>query len=114
MSHNLDFESQWSRRHFAIDQITWAWDNVLDAHVLDNRPGICGLKHQSFLHFGLPAYDTLIAPFLQSTDPRQPAMQNHIFDFIDRYGDGKLLYYNGIDSLAAFWLAKRQMQQLGA
>jgi DNA polymerase len=114
LSHNLDFEYQWSRQHFDLEEIVWGWDSMLGAHVLDNRPGICGLKHQAFLQFGIPAYDTKVAPFLLSTDQKNPAALNRIFEFIDRYGEDELLYYNGIDSLVCFWLVQMQMQQLGA
>jgi uracil-DNA glycosylase family 4 len=113
ISHNLNFESQWSRFHFDIDHIQWAWDSMLCAHVLDNRPGICSLKHQAFLNFGVTPYDDLVGPFLRSVDPRNPAAPNRIYEFIERYGQDELLIYNGIDSLVAFRLAMRQMSELG-
>ena len=113
ISHNLAFESEWSRRHFDLDHITWAWDSMLAAHVVDNRPGICGLKHQAFVNFGVPSYDTLIEPYLKSTDPRNPAAPNRIYQFIDKYGGDECLIYNGIDALVAYRLALKQMAQLG-
>ena len=60
MSHNLDFEYQWSRRHFAIDHITWAWDSMLGAHVLHNRLASAVLSISLFA-FWPPAYGTPIA-----------------------------------------------------
>ena len=114
ISHNLSFEYEWSRFHFGVDRIVWAWDSMLAAHVVDNRPGICGLKHQAFVNFGVPSYDTNIEPYLKSRDPRNPAALNRIAEFIEKYGEDELLIYNGIDALVAYRLAQKQMEQLGA
>jgi uracil-DNA glycosylase len=112
ISHNLSFEYEWSRHHFELDHIAWAWDSMLAAHVVDNRPGICGLKHQVFVNFGISSYDTDIEPYLKSRDPRNPAALNRIDAFIDKYGEDELLIYNGIDALAAYRLSAKQMGQL--
>jgi len=112
ISHNLAFEYEWSRHHFELDEMNWAWDSMLAAHVLDNRAGICGLKHQAFLNFGIPAYDDQISSFLKSTDDRDPAALNRISQFIERHGEDELLYYNGIDSLVAYRLALKQMREI--
>jgi uracil-DNA glycosylase family 4 len=110
ISHNLSFEYEWCRAHFNIDEIKWEWDSMLAAHVVDNRPGICGLKHQSFLNFGVLPYDDLISPYLKSTDPKDPTSWNRIYEFIDRYGEDEVLIYCGIDSLMAFRLTLKQME----
>ena len=113
ISHNLMFEAEFSKIHFEVDNINWKFDSMQAAHVLDNRPGICGLKHQLFLVFGIRPYDALISPYLKSIDERNPAAPNRIQEFIDRYGEDEVLYYCGIDSLGALRLAFRQMKQLG-
>ena len=114
ISHNLSFEDEWSREHFGIDEIKWDWDSMLAAHVIDNRPGICSLKHQSFLQFGMLPYDDLIHPFFQSTAPRDPTAENRIYNFIERHGEDELLTYGGLDSLMAFRLAAKQRKALNA
>ncbi|HUC13556.1 MAG TPA: uracil-DNA glycosylase family protein, partial [Acidimicrobiales bacterium] len=113
ISHNLKFEDSWSRAHFGVREIEWAWDGLLAAHVLDQRPGICGLKHQAFLHFGIRGYDDLISPYLKSTDDRDPAAENRIFEFIERYGEDECLIYCGLDSLVEMRLALRQREAIG-
>jgi hypothetical protein len=114
ISHNLSFEYEWTRFHFDVDRIKWAWDSMLAAHVIDNRPGICRLKHQVFLNFGVPAYDQLIGPYLSSINPRDPAAPNRIYEFIERYGEDECLIYCGLDSLFAYRLSMKQMETISA
>lgn len=113
-AHNIKFEDTWSREKFQVEDIEWRWDSMIAAHVVDNRPGICGLKLQVFLNFGVPSYDALIEPFLKSIDERDPTAPNRIYEFIERYGEDELLMYNGIDSLGGLRLAMQQMEILGA
>lgn len=112
ISHNLTFEYEWSRVHFNIDEIKWAWDSMLAAHVWDNRPGICGLKLQCFLNFGVIGYDSLIDPYLRSVNSKDPSAPNRIIEFMGRYGEDECLIYCGIDSLMAFRLSVKQMTNI--
>jgi hypothetical protein len=72
------------------------------------------LKYQAFLNFGIAAYDKLIGPFLSSTNSRDPAAPNRIYEFIERYGEDECLIYCGIDSLLAYRLAMKQMEMISA
>jgi uracil-DNA glycosylase len=110
ISHNLKFEYEWTRAHFGVERINWAWDSMIAAHVVDNRQGICSLKHQAFLNFGVPSYDRLILPYLESTNKRDPSAKNRIYEFIDIHGEDELLIYCGLDSLLAFRLAMLQRE----
>lgn len=112
ISHNLSFEYEWSRFHFDIDEINWAWDSMLAAHVIDNRTGICGLKFQSFINFGVVGYENLIDPYLKSVTPRDPTAPNRILEFIERHGEDECLIYCGIDSLLAYRLTMKQMKEI--
>jgi hypothetical protein len=112
ISHNLRFEQEYSKEHFGVTSINWKWDSMLCAHILDNRPGICGLKVQAFLNFGVKPYDTVIGPYLKSIDDKDPRSPNRIYEFIDRYGQDECLVYCGIDSLITFRLAKKQMMEI--
>jgi uracil-DNA glycosylase family 4 len=114
ISHNLKFEYEWTRHHFKVDRIAWAWDSMMAAHILDNRPGICSLKHQAFLKFGVQPYDEMIGPYLESTNSRDPHSSNRIREFITRYGEEEALRYCGIDSLLTYRLAMQQMEEIGA
>ncbi len=113
ISHNLKFEAEWSYTHCGVDDIVWVWDSMLAAHVVDNRPGLCGLKLQVFLNFGVPPYDAVIEPFLRSRDPRDPAATNTIDEFLARHGEDELLIYCGLDSLFAHMLMVRQKGLFG-
>ena len=112
IAHNIKFEDGWSREKFGVEDIEWLWDSMIGAHVVDNRQGICGLKLQSFLQFGIPDYGALIAPFLESVNPKDPTAPNRIYEFVERYGEEEELLYNGIDSLVGLRLSLRQMELL--
>ena len=113
VAHNIKFEQGWSQEHLGVDKIEWAVDTMLAAHVIDNRSGICSLKLQAFLNFGIKPYEKLITPFLGSPDKEKPHAPNTIDKFIERYGEDELLLYNGIDSLVTYMLAAKQMKMIG-
>lgn len=114
ISHNLKFENEWTIEHFDAPPVNWVWDSMQAAHVLDNRPGICGLKDQAFLNFGVGDYDRLISDYLKSTESKNPRAPNRIYEFIEKYGEDECLYYCGIDSLVTFRLAMKQMELINA
>jgi uracil-DNA glycosylase family 4 len=114
ISHNMKFEDGWTRAHFEVDEIAWKWDSMIAAHVVDSRVGICGLKLQGFINFGIQDWSTVIDPYLKSIDKKDPRAPNRIWEFIERYGEEDCLCYCGIDSLMAFRLAVRQMGIIGA
>ena len=109
ISHNMKFENGWTRQHFGIEEINWAWDSMIAAHVRDNRIGICGLKLQAFINFGIRDWSGLIDPYLRAVDDKDPASPNRILEFIEQYGEDECLIYCGLDSLIAYRLAMKQM-----
>lgn len=109
ISHNMRFENEWTLRHFEVEEISWAWDSMVAAHVEDNRVGICSLDRQAFLRLGVRDWSGAISPYLKSIDERDPAAPNRIWEFIGTFGERDCLVYCGIDSLTAFRLAVRQM-----
>jgi DNA polymerase len=110
VSHNMRFEDSWTREYFVVEDVNWAWDSMLAAHVVDNRVGICGLKLQAFLYFGIQGWGDLIDPYLRAVDERDPSSPNRIREFIERHGEDECLTYCGIDSLVSLRLAMRQME----
>jgi hypothetical protein len=113
IAHHMKFENEWTREHFEVEGINWAWDPMLGAHVVDNRVGICGLKLQAFLNFGMQSWDDSITPYLGAVDDKDPSSPNRIWEYIERYGEDECLIYCGIDSLVAFRLAMRQREFIG-
>lgn len=98
---NMKFEHRWSKSQVGVSVRNWYWDTMLAAHVLDNRKGVTGLKHQAFVKFGINSYNDHIEFLLKSKNGRYNRI--HEIDIYD------LLIYNGMDSLLEYKLAKRQM-----
>ena len=105
IASNAKFEERWTRHTFGMGVRNWGWDTMLAAHCLDNRPGICSLKFQSFVRMGVPTYNEHIEPFLRSGN-----------DHINRIHQIKLpdlLYYGGMDALLEYRLAMVQRKDFG-
>jgi hypothetical protein len=82
---------------------------MLAAHILDNRRGVCSLKFQTYINFGVVGYDDFTAPFLKGADAKNSNSMNKIRDiWQDRNGREKLLKYCGLDSLFTYRLAVKQ------
>jgi uracil-DNA glycosylase family 4 len=107
IAHNVQFEHRWAQRCLGVRVRPWAADSMLDAHLLDNRPGrVCGLKFQAFVQFGVGDYDSLIQPFLRAPD-------SNSYNTIDRAPQKELLKYNGMDALLTYLLSDEQHKQIG-
>ena len=104
IASNLKMEEKWTRKEFGYGVRDWGWDTMLATHCLDNRPGICGLKFQSWVRMGVPVYDAKIEPYLKAR-----AWYNRIthVDFEE------LLTYNGMDALLEWRLAMIQRTEMG-
>jgi len=100
IASNLKFEERWTRAMLCHGVNGWAWDTMLKAHELDNRPGITGLKFQAFVQLGQGDYDSHIDPYLKATGPGRPNRTKEILD--------QLLPYNGMDALLTRLVAEKQ------
>lgn len=103
---NLKYESRFAKAKLGLTVKNWAFDTMLAAHVLDNRPGISSLKFQAFVLLGQPCYDEHINPYLKADGSNSV---NRIKELDLR----ELLIYNGMDSLLELKVAKKQAKQLG-
>lgn len=112
MAHNIKFEHTWSQIRLDVGVKSWEWDSMLAAHVLDNRPGITGLKFQTYMNFGVVDYDSNINPYIKGIDPKNANSKNKIFEFIAQYGKEGLLTYCGLDALFGRKLGVKQMEVL--
>ena len=101
--HNIQFEELWTRiRSPKRERVAnWKQDTMLDAHILDNRTGLTGLKLQTYLQFGVAGYDDETNDFLEATYPND---LNRIFELPPK----TVLKYCALDSLYTLWLAKKQ------
>ena len=107
IASNLKIEDRWTRVKLGHPVINWYWDTMVAAHVLDNRPGITGLKFQSFVLLGAKSYDDHIKPFLKSTGKSK-------FNRVRELDLGDLLLYGGLDSYLEYWVAMKQIKLMEA
>ena len=111
-AHHAKFEDNWTNVFFKTEVNGWAWDSMLTAHILDNRPKIAGLKFQYYVHFGLVGYEDEIYAYMQSDEDEEGGNGfNRMADLI-RTNPNEVLIYNGIDSLAEHRLSMLQMETL--
>jgi len=74
--------------------------------VLDNRPGITGLKFQSFMRLGIEPYNDHIEPLLKGRggNGRNRVMQ---------CDQTELMRYCGIDALLTWIISRDQRKEMG-
>lgn len=112
-AQNMKFEEIWSREILGTEVRNWTWDSMLVAHGLDNRPGVCGLKFQLYVNYGIVGYDNEVKPFMKGKDQKDGNSFNKIDEFIKKRGIGPLLDYCGMDSLGTYNLIRLQQETLG-
>ena len=112
MAHNVKFEYAWSFNRLYTEVQNWEWDSMLMAHMLDNRPGVTGLKFQTFVRFGISNYSSDIAPWLRAkTNNKSGNAINQVQDLLYKPGgQKKLLKYCALDSHYQYLLATMQME----
>ncbi len=105
---NLKFEVRWLKAKHGVTVRNIIWDGMQAAHVLDNRPGVSGLKFQAFALLGQTSYDDHIKPYLESKDGRSNT-PNRI-----READlDAILLYCGLDSKMEYEISMKQMELVG-
>ena len=110
---NMKFEDTWENIVNGIEVKSWIWDTMQAGHVLDNRPGITGLKLQVYTYFGVIDYDSEISSFLEG-DKKNANSVNRIMELVNSPEMfHKLKIYCGMDSLFEYRLALIQMEQMG-
>jgi len=107
IASNLKHEERWTRWAFGKGVRSWMHDTMVAAHVLDNRPGITGLKFQAFAHLGEEAYDEHISQFLRTSGDEKI---NRVASEVDLR---QLLEYCGADTVLEYYLAEAQIKILG-
>jgi hypothetical protein len=106
IASNLKFEERWTRKAFRHGVTNWGWDTMLAAHCLDNRQHICSLKLQALVNMGIPSYNERIEPYLTN-------YRGTHYNRIQEIALKDLLYYNGMDSILEYYLARIQRRQMG-
>ena len=109
---NMKHEDTWTilRLGRGVEVKNWAWDTMLGAHLLDNRPGIAGLKFQALVQFGVYDYASSVSPYLKSVDGTANG-KNTVEKLITwEQGKNDLLLYGGYDAIYEYRLAHLQMK----
>lgn len=114
MAHNMKYEEHWSREILKVPVRGLEWDSMIAAHVLDNRPGVTGLKFQTYVNFGVIGYEDEVSPYLKSAnDKHGDNSKNRIQELMkSKAGIKKVLKYNALDSIYEYRLAVKQIQEL--
>lgn len=108
---NMKFEDTWMNIIYDIDVASWYFDTMQAAHVLDNRPGICGLKFQNFINFGLEDYSKEMEKYIRTQNEDGT---NQLLECMEHPTLRKaLMTYCGIDALTTYRLAQKQMGEIG-
>jgi uracil-DNA glycosylase family 4 len=109
---NCKYELAWTKVKLKCDVKNWCFDTMLAAHLLDNRPGISGLKFQAFVQFGVEDYSIELDSWLHSGGKDGNEI-NRIFELIEtQKGIGMLLKYCALDAIYEYRLSQVQMKQL--
>ena len=111
IAHNIKFEDTWTTVRLRTEIKGWDWDSMQAAHILDNRPGITGLKFQTYVNFGIIDYDSGIEPYLKAPDSNDFNKTEELIQAKD--GQRKLLKYCALDSIFGYRLAKKQIDMIG-
>jgi DNA polymerase len=114
---NMKFEHVWSLIKLGVETKPWVWDTMQAAHVLDNRPGVTGLKFQVYVQLGVADYDSHINPFLTGRAPGEDLKSansiNRIFELVEKDGGKELMTYCALDTLYEHQLGLIQMERIG-
>lgn len=109
IAHNMKYEDNWTNEILKVPVANWLWDTMLATHVIDNREGICSLKFQTYIQFGIVDYDSEINPYLKAKDEKNANAINQIGDLLNKSnGQELLLKYCGMDSIFEYRLAQKQ------
>lgn len=109
VAQNLKYEDTWSNVRLKTTVKEWEWDTMLASHIIDNRPGIAGLKFQSYVRFGIIDYDSDVEPYLKSIEDKNGNSHNRIMELLEtEEGTKKLLTYCAWDSILEYRLWKLQ------
>ncbi len=115
IASNMKYEDQWSLIRLQKEVKGWFHDTMLTAHVLDNRPGITGLKFQAFVKMGVIEYDAEVSNYISKSreNGNRSNAINMIYELLEQPGGEKeLLKYCALDSIYEYRLAQIQIKEL--
>lgn len=113
VAQNMKFEHTWTKVRLRTEVKGWLWDTMLATHILDNRPGITGLKFQTYVQFGIIDYASDIEPYLKAPTEDTSNAINRIQELVETsVGRKKLMKYCALDSIFELRLANLQREEI--
>jgi len=113
IAHNMKYENMWANVILDTKVENWYWDTMQAAHVLNNQPGIVGLKFQTLVRLGTADYDSEVSSFLKAEDNTDGNSVNRLAKLMETpQGREKVMLYCGYDSLCTYRLFKLQKEEL--
>jgi uracil-DNA glycosylase len=113
VAHNIKYEELWSVVCLGTQVNNWHRDTMIMQHCLDNRKGICGLKHQAFVRYGEYGYDKGMDEYFANRSkkdhPNDPNAVNRIAHCPVKFG----CRYCALDSALELVLYYDQEEELG-
>lgn len=110
IAQNMKYEHTWSKEILNTTVKNWWWDTMLMTHILDNRPGITGLKFQVYVQFGVIDYNSAVEKALKAPESND---LNTLPQFISKPKNREaLLKYDGWDGVLTYRLAILQEKLL--
>jgi uracil-DNA glycosylase family 4 len=86
-------------------------DTMLNAHVLDNREEVTGLKFQTYIKYGTSGYNSIVEPYMESDEDFGNNSFNKL-DILFKRDPISVLTYCGMDSMFTFRLGESQANEL--
>lgn len=108
IAHHIKFEMLWSIVVFGQRVHNPYWDTMEAAHILDNRKGITGLKHQTFTNLGISEYESELKKYLCADKDVGANARNQI----EKCPQSLLLNYGAQDALYTMRLYERQRDRI--
>ena len=106
VAQHLKFEENWTFNKYGVHVKGWHHDTMYWTHIFDNRSSITGLKFQTYVMFGIDAYDEDVANYITAKDSNS---LNKMIQFVStKRGRNACLKYCGLDSVFELRLAELQ------
>ena len=105
IAHRTEFEYLWTKVAIQADTKNMYWCTKTTQHILDNRTGITGLKHQCFVRWGVKEFGKAANNYIKSIGGTA-FNKMHLMPLMDQ------LLYVGTDAWMTFHLYQCQKEEL--
>jgi len=111
-AHNIKMEYGWTKRFYNVSIKNWEHDPMISAHVLDNRDGVTGLKHLTYVKLGIMGYDNSVSWYLKTSKTGEDEKSGYRINRIDDANLYNIVKYCALDSLFTYKLKELHEKEL--